>query len=73
MAFAGWPLIDPMLAAEDPVTCVVQVDGKVHEGLEAPAGIGPAELEALALTAIGRRAAWVIVQPLHLVNVMTSA
>ena len=40
-----WPVADPALAAVDTVTMVVQVNGKVRDRLEVPAGIDAAEAE----------------------------
>ncbi|MBN2086525.1 MAG: class I tRNA ligase family protein [Anaerolineales bacterium] len=45
----AWPVFDPALAAEDEVTIVIQVNGKVRERLKLPAGIGKEEACALAL------------------------
>jgi len=45
----GWPTFDPALAAEDEVTVVVQVNGKVRERLQLPVGTGEAEVRRLAL------------------------
>ena len=73
VAFAGWPAIDPALATDPAVTCVVQVDGKVRHRLRVPAGIDAAELEELALAVVGLRPVRVIVRPPHLVNVLTSS
>ena len=49
VAFAPWPDFDPALAAEDTVTMVVQVNGKVRDRITVPAGIGEEEARALAL------------------------
>ena len=74
---APWPEADPALLVVDTVTCVVQVQGKVRDRLEVPAGISAADLEALALAAPGvqrsldgRAVRTVIVRPPHLVNVV---
>ncbi len=53
VARADWPAADPALLAEDMVTCVLQVNGKVRDRLEVPPGIGEAELRELALAAPG--------------------
>jgi len=45
-AFPGW---DEDLAAEDTITLVVQVNGKVRDRLEVPAGIDEAAAQELAL------------------------
>jgi leucyl-tRNA synthetase len=47
--FEAWPTFDPELAAEDSVTMVVQVNGKVRDAIEVPAGIGEKEMLELAL------------------------
>ncbi|MFD0517992.1 class I tRNA ligase family protein [Paractinoplanes durhamensis] len=49
VAKAGWPAIDPALAAEDTVVCAVQVNGKVRDRVTVPADITEADLVALAL------------------------
>ena len=78
VATAGWPSADPALLVEDTVTCVVQVDGKVRDRLEVPAGIGEDELRELALAADGairaldgRPVAQVIVRAPKLVNIVS--
>jgi leucyl-tRNA synthetase len=43
-----WPEADPELLASDTVTLVVQVNGKLRDRIEAPAGAPEAELLALA-------------------------
>lgn len=45
-----WPQWDPALAAEDTVEVAVQINGKVRDKIQAPAGAAPATLESLALT-----------------------
>jgi len=77
VALAGWPAADPALLAEDLVTCVVQVAGKVRDRLEVPPGIGEDELRELALATpgvaralAGRETRMVIVRPPKLVNVV---
>ena len=49
LAFEPFPVADPALAADETVTCVVQVRGKVRARLEVPADISADELEAQAL------------------------
>ena len=44
-----WPSFDPAIAAEDSVTCVVQINGKVRDRLEVSPGIDADALQALAL------------------------
>jgi leucyl-tRNA synthetase len=79
VAEAGWPAADQSLLVEDTVTCVVQVDGKVRDRLEVPAGIGEAELRELALATAGAERALagrgvrtVIVRPPKLVNIVSA-
>ena len=74
-----WPSFDPSLVAEDTVTMVVQVDGRVRDRLEVPADIGAEEAQAAALAsprvrdALGGGApARVVVRPPRLVNVVVS-
>jgi len=50
---AAWPTADPDLLAEDTVTCVVQVNGKVRDRLEVAPAITEDDLRELALTAPG--------------------
>jgi leucyl-tRNA synthetase len=79
VATAGWPAADPALLVEDTVICVVQVDGKVRDRLEIPAGIGEDELRELALATdgvsralAGRGIRTVIIRPPRLVNVVSA-
>jgi leucyl-tRNA synthetase len=44
-----WPAFDPALAAEEEVTIVVQVNGKIRERLQVPVGVGEGEARRLAL------------------------
>src|SRR5580704_11203282 len=53
VARAAWPAADPDLLAEDTVTCVVQVNGKVRDRLEVAPTITDDELRELALAAPG--------------------
>ena len=72
---AGWPSADPALYAEQTVTCLVQVDGRVRDRVEVPAGAGEDELRRLALAhpaVAGRTVARVVVRPPRLVNVVTA-
>ncbi len=46
-----WPEADAAVAAEDTVTMVIQVNGKVRDRLDVPAGISAEEAEAAALAA----------------------
>ncbi len=79
VARAGWPPVDPALLVQDTVTCVVQVDGKVRDRLEVPAGIGADELREQALAApgveralAGRGVRTVIVREPKLVNIVAA-
>ncbi|MFP4321860.1 MAG: leucine--tRNA ligase [Anaerolineales bacterium] len=44
-----FPIFDPTLAAEDEITLVVQVNGKVRDKIQAPANISEEDAKALAL------------------------
>jgi len=44
-----WPAWDPELAKAETVTLVVQINGKVRDKIEVPAGIGEAAARELAL------------------------
>jgi leucyl-tRNA synthetase len=72
-----WPVADEALVAEESVTMVVQVNGKVRARLEVAPGIGEAEAVSLALAADpvvaaldGGEAKRVIARPPKLVNVV---
>jgi leucyl-tRNA synthetase len=45
----AFPTFDPDLAKEDEITLVVQVNGKLRDKIQAPAGISEADAKALAL------------------------
>jgi leucyl-tRNA synthetase len=74
-----WPTWDPDLAAERVVTMVVQVDGKVRDRIEVPAGISEDRAVEMA-TASERVRQWtdgksierVVSRPPRLVNFVTS-
>ncbi len=51
----AWPQWDPAIAAEDMVTIVVQVNGKVRDRFEAPATITEAEAKQKALATDGAK------------------
>jgi len=75
----GWPEWEEALAAEETITLVVQVDGKLRDKLTVPADIGEDEARKLALECDGvrrhldgRRAARTIYVPGRLVNVVTA-
>jgi leucyl-tRNA synthetase len=79
VAFAAWPGFDPTLAAEDTVTMVVQVNGKVRDRITVPAAIGEEEAKALALASEkvapylkGGTPARVVARPPGLVNIVVS-
>jgi len=48
IALAGWPTIDPSLLAEDSVTAVLQINGKIKDRIEVAPNISDADLEKLA-------------------------
>jgi leucyl-tRNA synthetase len=72
-----WPRADPAMLVEDTVTLVVQVDGKVRERLEVPAGADEAACVAAALgspkvqTHLRGEPRKVIARPPKLVNLVT--
>jgi leucyl-tRNA synthetase len=45
----SWPAYDPEMTREETVTVVVQVNGKVRDRLQVPAGAGEEQVRALAL------------------------
>ncbi len=74
---ADWPEVDEDAAAEDEITLVVQVNGKVRDRLVVPAGIAAAEAEERALASEGARkflagqtVRKVVVVPGRLVNIV---
>ena len=75
----AWPAYDPALLQEATVTIVVQVDGKVRDRLEAPAGLTAEEARARALGSDkvrrlleGKRLVDAIYVPDRLVNLVTA-
>jgi leucyl-tRNA synthetase len=75
---SSWPSYDPSLAAEETITLIVQVDGKVRDKIEVPADTGEDRCLELARAsegarrAIGERAiAKEIVRAPRLVNFVT--
>ncbi|MDJ0497445.1 MAG: leucine--tRNA ligase [Acidimicrobiia bacterium] len=72
-----WPEADASVAAEDTVTMVIQVNGKVRDRLDVPAGISAEEAETAALAA-DKIQSWleqgevrkVIARPPKLVNIV---
>jgi leucyl-tRNA synthetase len=72
-----WPEADAALAADDQVTMVVQVNGKVRDRVDVDASIDAAEMERVALASSrvqvhlgGKAPAKVIARPPRLVNVV---
>jgi leucyl-tRNA synthetase len=72
-----WPVSDPALAAEETVTLVVQVNGKLRDRLDVAPGIGEEEAAALALASPkvievldGAEPRRVISRPPKLVNIV---
>jgi leucyl-tRNA synthetase len=75
-----WPPFDPALAAQDTVTMVVQVNGKVRDRIEVDAGIGASDALEMARAsepvarAIGEgRVVREIVRPPKLINLVVQA
>jgi leucyl-tRNA synthetase len=74
---ASWPVADPEIAAEDTVTMVIQVNGKVRDRLEVPADISEEAATERALAA-DKVQSWleqgevrkVITRPPKLVNIV---
>ena len=74
----SWPAFDEELAAEDLITLVVQVNGKVRDRLEIAAGTSKEETEKTALASPkvqsyieGKKVRKVIVVPERLVNIVS--
>jgi leucyl-tRNA synthetase len=77
VAFAEWPSYDEQLAAEETVTMVVQVNGKIRDRIEVAPDVSEDEARALALASErvveyldGGEPRRVIVRPPNLVNVV---
>jgi leucyl-tRNA synthetase len=73
----SWPQADPMMAAEETVTMVVQVNGKVRDRIAVSPSIDEAEMERLALSSPkvhelldGHKPKRVIARPPRLVNLV---
>jgi leucyl-tRNA synthetase len=73
----AWPTFDPKLATLDEVTMVVQVNGKVRDKLEVPAGITEEEMKARALSSAkvgahlgGREPSKIIAKPPKLISLV---
>ena len=74
----AWPSYDPAKATAEELTLVLQVDGRVRDRIQVPAGISDEEARERALASPrvrrfidGREVATVIVVPGRLVNVVT--
>ncbi|MCX6358899.1 MAG: leucine--tRNA ligase [Armatimonadetes bacterium] len=74
---AAWPSYDESVAADEELTIIVQVNGKLRDRITAPVGIDEAGLRELALAspklveeAVGKTVRKVIVVPGKLVNVV---
>ena len=74
---AQWPVADPALAAEETVTIVVQVNGKVRDRLDVPAGsdMEPLKEQAAKLPGVekhveGKQIVKVITVPDKLINIV---
>ena len=65
----AWPAWDEELAAEETITIVVQVNGKVRDRFEAPADIGEAEAKEKALVTPGAQKHLGGKQPLKVIYV----
>jgi leucyl-tRNA synthetase len=72
-----WPAYDPALAADETVTLIVQVNGKVRDRIAVPSGVADDDARLLALASprvqaclTGRPPRQVIVVPSRLVNVV---
>jgi leucyl-tRNA synthetase len=75
VAIAGWPAIDPALAAEPTVICAVQINGKLRDRLTVPSDISADDLTALALASpalAGRPVIRTIVRAPKLVNLVVA-
>ena len=49
VALAGWPTVDPALLAQDSVTAIFQINGKIKSRVEIAPDISDADLEKMAL------------------------
>jgi leucyl-tRNA synthetase len=74
-----WPKADPQLAKDDTVTIAVQVNGKLRDTLEMPAGAPKEQLEAAAKSSAkvvpyleGKTVTKVVVVPGKLVNLVVT-
>ncbi len=69
VGLAPWPSYDETLVRDDTAVIVVQVNGKVRDKFEAPAGTDKAELERLALAREKTRE-WIAGKPLRKVIIV---
>jgi leucyl-tRNA synthetase len=72
-----WPAVDEEAARKEEVTLIVQVNGKLRDRIQVPAGISDQEAEKLALQSEGAQAhiegreiRKVIIVPGRLVNIV---
>jgi leucyl-tRNA synthetase len=72
-----WPTWDEAVAAEEMITLIVQVNGKVRDRVEVPVGVDKESARSLALATEGaarhtegKRIVKVIVVPGRLVNIV---
>ena len=79
MVFVEWPSYDPAIAAQETITLVLQVNGKVRSRIAIPADLQEEELRQLALEdekvrslTTGRTVERVVVVPKRLVNVVVA-
>ena len=73
----SWPVADPALAAEERITMVIQVNGKMRDKVEVAPSIDEAEMERVALASPkvqdqldGKKPKRVIARPPRLVNLV---
>ncbi|MBT8239742.1 MAG: class I tRNA ligase family protein, partial [Acidimicrobiia bacterium] len=76
---AVWPKYDQSIAAEETITMVLQVNGKVRDRIDVPAGISESDAEAAALASAriqeltdGKTVRKIISRPPKLVNVVAN-
>jgi leucyl-tRNA synthetase len=79
LAYVPWPNYDESLLIEQTVTVVLQVNGKVRDKIDVPAGLPEAELQQRALAnekvqafMTGKQVKKIIVVPNKLVNIAVS-
>ncbi len=76
---AQWPQYDASLAAEDTITMVLQINGKVRDRIDVPAAITEAEAETMAMESErikelldGKTIRKVIARPPKLINIVAN-